>query len=283
MLLNDHTIIITGAGRGIGARTARLLAGHGANVVLCSRTRTEVEEVARSIVAAGGRATATAADVGSPDDVARLVELATSHFPPPTGLINNAAVLGPVGPLVDVAVEDWWGAMRTTLLGTAAMCAAFAPVMPPGGSIVNLSGGGIGGPNVAERISAYTTAKAAVVTLTETLAVELADAGIRINAVAPGAFATTFTDGILEAGAERAGAELFEATRRNQQGADGFDRYADLLLYLLSAEGDWVTGRLLSARWETPDRLRQLRRELSDSRFKLRRVDEDLYGELPRS
>lgn len=279
MTLTDQIIIVTGAGRGLGARTATHLAANGAAVALCARTQDEIDGVASAINDAGGSAISYAIDVGRPEDAERFVDEVVGQIGPPTALINNAAVLGPVGPLEETDLAAWWDAMRVTVLGTASMTRAVARRMLQGGVIVNLSGGGIGGPGVAPRISSYTSAKAAVVELTETVALELAERDIRVNAVAPGAFATTFTTAILKAGANVAGDELFEATQKTRQAPDGFDRYVDLLMYLLSDESKWLTGRLLSARWETPDRLRAVRSSASASLFKLRRIDDDLYGE----
>ena len=93
-----------------------------------------------------------------------------------------------MGRIDQVDANAWRAAVTIDLLGTASCCAAFAPLLAVagGGSIVNLSGGGIGGPNPPERISAYASAKAGVVVLTEVLARELAPLGVRINAVAPG-------------------------------------------------------------------------------------------------
>ena len=137
--------------------------------------------------------------------------------------------------------------MTIDLLGTASCCAAFAPLLAVagGGSIVNLSGGGIGGPNPPERISAYASAKAGVVVLTEVLARELAPLGVRINAVAPGPVATGFMAEVLEGGPGVAGPELFERTVAQQADPEPTDALRALVFFLLSPRSAGVTGRFL--------------------------------------
>ena len=140
--------------------------------------------------------------------------------------------------------------------------------------------GGIGGPGVAPRIGAYTASKAAVAVLTETVAKELGPSGVRVNAIAPGAQPTGFTAEILRSGPAVAGADLYEATARNQAGTADLSAYLRLLFYVASPDASWLTGRLLSARWDTPERLAERRDELAaSSLLQLRRIDDDLYAE----
>jgi 3-oxoacyl-[acyl-carrier protein] reductase len=173
--------------------------------------------------------------------------------------------------------------VRVNLVGTAGIAARFGAAMAEAGrgSIVLLAGGGIGGPRTNANLSAYVATKAAVVVLAETLAKELAASGVRVNAIAPGAVATSFGDEILAVGPERAGADLFDATVADRARAPSLSPFLDLLDFVLSEESSWLTGRLLSARWDPPDSLRARRHELtSSSLLQLRRVDGQLYGVL---
>ena len=98
-----------------------------------------------------------------------------------------------------------------------------------------------------------------------------------MNAIAPGAIATTFVDAILEAGPDVAGGDLYETTRRQRADPDPIERFLELLQFVCAPETSWLTGRLLSARWDPPDALRALRAEiLGSDLLTLRRVDGDL-------
>lgn len=269
--------MVTGAGRGIGADIAVLLADHGADVALCSQSGRGLDEVAGRC---GGRALTAAVDVADAAAMSAFAEEVGQRLGPASVVVNNAAVLGPVGPLASADPADWAQALLVNVAGVANGCRAFAPqaAAAGGGSIVNLSGGGVGGPRVAPRISAYTASKAAVVALTETLALELADDNVRVNAVAPGAFATGFNEGIRQAGAEVAGEALYRSTLENDERPAPFDDLARLLLYLVSPDAAWLTGRLLSARWDSPDQLAARREDvLRSSLFQLRRIDGELF------
>jgi NAD(P)-dependent dehydrogenase (short-subunit alcohol dehydrogenase family) len=227
---------------------------------------------------------AATVDVGDPEQVVAFAAAALDRLGPPAGVVNNAAVLGPVGALDPAQLERWAEALRIGVVGPAAVTAAFAPAMGAAGrgSVVNLSGGGIGGPATAPRLSAYLTAKAAVVQLTEVLARELAP--VRVNAIAPGAVATDFTREILDAGPEQAGDELYRATVAQQEAGASLGAFLDLLDFVLDDESSWLTGRLLSARWDPPDSLRRRRAEIeASSLLQLRRIDGDRYREHPGS
>jgi 3-oxoacyl-[acyl-carrier protein] reductase len=267
----------------LGLATADALAAAGAKVALCARDGQAAVAAAETLATGYGVvAVGAAVDVADPGAVEDFAAMVDAHLGAPALVVNNAAVLGPVGPLIETDLSAWGHAIAIDVLGVAAVMAAFGRRMARerGGTIVNLSGGGIGGPGVAPRISAYTASKAAVAVLTETVAKELAPAGVRVNAIAPGAQPTGFTAEILRSGSARAGADLYEATVRNQVATTDLSAYLRLLLYVASPDASWLTGRLLSARWDTPERLAERRDELaSGSLLQLRRIDDDLYAE----
>ncbi|HEX2699235.1 MAG TPA: SDR family oxidoreductase [Acidimicrobiales bacterium] len=275
--------IVTGGARGIGRATAEFLASGGASVAICARTRTELDETVDSIEANGAAAPVAAkVDVSDWEAAAAFVGTVVAALGPPTLLVNNAASLGPVGPLADADGDEWCRTLAVNVGGVAAMCAAVAPVMSGGGAVVNLSGGGVGGPGMAEAVSAYVASKAAVVALTEALAGEWAPAGITVNAIAPGAVATRFTEPILDAGPERAGA-LFHTTVAQRLASTPLEPFFDLVAYLASARGRWISGRLLSARWDSVAALEERRDAIAGgSLFTLRRIDDALYREVER-
>jgi NAD(P)-dependent dehydrogenase (short-subunit alcohol dehydrogenase family) len=187
--LQGKVAVITGSGRGIGAATARLFAAQGARVALASRTRGELDETARAIGADAALAVPT--DVADEAAVRELFRQARERFGPADILVNNAAV-APKGPFAQITAAEWDRAMAVNVRGSF-LCAreAFAQMRGRGGSIVNLASlSGVRGTEKFPGMAAYVTSKFAVVGLTESLAVEGREHGIRVNCVAPGAVDT---------------------------------------------------------------------------------------------
>src|SRR5690349_10796187 len=166
---------------GIGFACADELTRAGARVIICARGDkhlADAETKLRSIP--GATVQAVRADVTSVADVERVLDAALAlgglH-----GVVHCAAVLGPIGPVVTLDPEPWWDAVRTNLLGTFLVARAATQRMISSrtrGSIVLMSGGGAGGP--FPRYTAYASAKIGVVRFAETLALEVADHGIRV-------------------------------------------------------------------------------------------------------
>src|SRR6185503_10747901 len=127
-------------------------------------------------------------------------------------LVNNAALVGPIGPAWENDWDDWQQTLRVNLLAPVALCRLCASWLPTGGKIINLSGGGATGPRPG--FSAYATAKAGLVRFTENLAAELKDRGVDVNAVAPGMLNTAMQIAIKNAGPARAGEREFQQALR---------------------------------------------------------------------
>ena len=288
MELEGLNCVITGAGRGIGQHIAETFAREGANLALCARSRDEVTAAGRSLAERFGvRVVTHPVDVSSEPEVAGFAGLVEARLGGVDVLVNNAGVYGPVGPLTRVDLVAWVSALNIDLLGVVHCIRVFGPLMEAGGGgrIVNLAGGGIGGPNQPANVSAYTSSKAAVVSLTETLAKELAPAGIRINALAPGAISTSLIDAVIEAGPQRAGADFHAASVRQREGGDPIEKVGPAAVFLASERAGDLTGRLLSAKWDPLDAIAAELEETGDlepSRYTLRRVDGVLFTEVPR-
>ncbi len=281
MRLDGETALVTGAGRGIGAATAHAFSRAGANVVLLARTAAEVERVAAEIVARGGQALALCGDVSRRDDVERALETTLKRFPSIDALANAAGIYGPIGSFAENDMDAWVRAIETNLLGTAFCLRAALPHMLARrkGAIVNFSGGGAVSP--FPRFSAYATSKAAVVRLTETVAAEVKESGIRVNAIAPGAINTRLLDEVLEAG-ERAGKDFYaQALQQKSSGGTSPDKAAELAVFLASPGGAGITGRLISAVWDDWKSLPERAQELDRSAmFTLRRIDGRQFTEV---
>jgi citronellol/citronellal dehydrogenase len=183
-LFSAQTIVVSGAGSGIGRVVAHELASLGAHVVLCGRTISKLERVASEITAEGGSTSFRVCDIRDSAQVSALVDYVLEQRGAVHGLVNNAGgqYLSPAEHITD---KGWHAVIETNLTGTFAMCReTFNRYMSQnGGAIVNmLSEMWRGFPGMAHSAAA----RAGIENLTKTLAVEWARAGVRINAVAPG-------------------------------------------------------------------------------------------------
>ena len=277
MNLHGRGILITGGSQGFGKAVAEACIDAGADVFICARGAAELEETCRGLrqrASSSQRVASLAADVSDPDAVGELIAAACTHLPRFAGLVNNAGVYGPKGRLEDTPWRDWARAIEINLFGTVLPCQAAIPVFRRAGygKIVNLSGGGATAP--LPNLSSYAASKAAVVRLSETLAHETAGAGIDINAVAPGALNTRLLEEVLSAGAEKVGKAFYEkALQQKANGGAPLDKGAALCVYLLSAESDGISGRLISALWDPWSSLAQRAGELAKTDvYTLRRI-----------
>lgn len=272
---------MTGAGRGIGRYTAETFARHGARVAVCSRTSSEIHAVAEALEAdVGRRVLARVVDVANEPSVRAFADHVAAEFGRADVLVNNAGVQGPVGSLLEVDMEAWAKTVSINLLGMVHAIRAFVPLLRAsgGGHIINLSGGGVGGRAMAPRLSAYTASKLAVVGLTETLAKEFAPERIWINALAPGAINTSFVDPVVAAGPEVAGGALYEATVRQRQGGDPLGAVGAAMVFLGSERSSCLTGKLISAKWDSLETLASEAADLNaSSGYTLRRIDGTLF------
>lgn len=187
MDLKNKTIIITGASSGIGAAAAVLFANSGANVVLGARRNKELEELVNRITANHGNAVCLAGDVKNSDCSEALVELAIDRFGGLDGAFNNAGMVGEMLPIPEMDASMWHEVIATNLTSAFFAAKAQLPALKArGGSIVftssfvGYSNGGMPG------MGAYAASKAGLIGLTQSLAVDHAVEGIRINSLLPG-------------------------------------------------------------------------------------------------
>jgi len=279
MKLKDKVAVVTGAGRGIGRAIALAFAREGADVVVISRTLSEVEETAAQIRALGRHALALRVDVSRMEDVENMVKSALQEFGRIDVLVNNAGILGPVGSLVENDANHWIETIKVNLIGTFLCSKMVLPIMikQRGGKVINLSGGGAANPR--SRFSAYAVSKAAVVRLTETLAEEVKEFNIQVNAIAPGAIYTRLHDQILNTGSKAGGKALEVSRRVKKTGGTPSEVPATLAVFLASDESEGLTGRLISAVWDDWRNLskKRIKEIMSKELYTLRRIDEVFF------
>jgi len=277
MDLSDRSAIITGANQGLGKAIAAEFVKAGAGVLLTARNEPMLREVRQELLPLarpGRRVEILRADVCSPQDCAATVKRAAELFPDLSVLVNNAGVYGPKGAIEDVDWDEWVSAIEINLFGLVRMCREMIPLLRSRGygKIVNLSGGGATNP--LPRISAYAASKAAVVRMTDTLAEELKDANVDVNAIAPGALNTRLLDEVIEAGPDKVGKAFYERSLKQQkEGGAPLEKGAKLAVFLASKQSDGITGRLISALWDDWSNLPSKREQLAKSDiYTLRRI-----------
>ena len=276
MKLANHNTLITGGSQGFGKVIAEHFLREGANVVLCARNEKELgatrDELAKKFPAQ--KILARACDVAHEAQVNELTAFAIRELGSLQSVVLNAGIYGPKGPTESVPLEEWRRALDINLFGVLLPSRAIIPHFKKAGrgKIVVISGGGATNP--MPNISSYAASKAAVVRLMETLAGELKEFGVDVNAIAPGALATRLVDEVLAAGPEKVGAAFYEKNKKwKENGAVPMELGAGLAVYLASAESNGITGKLISAQWDPWKDLQIHREDLAKSDiYCLRRI-----------
>ena len=242
-LLEGKVAIITGAGRGIGARAARLFAQHGARLVLASRTRSELEETAANALALGVPVTWVEVDLRGEEGVRRVVDQALTTFGRLDVAFNNAGITSGSASVSSGEVGDFDALFslntRSTWLLTKYQVQAISSTSG-GGAIVNTSSVAslINNPEIA----LYAASKVAINKITTAAAAQFGPLGIRVNAIAPGATATRMLDEW-----ERRTPGVVEAMTRSipLRRVAQPEEVAQVALWLLSERASYVTGAVI--------------------------------------
>jgi 7-alpha-hydroxysteroid dehydrogenase len=238
--LDNQVAVVTGAGRGLGAAIALAFADVGADVVIASRTESELEAVAEKIRAAGRRAHIVTGDLAQPEVTAELAAKAVEAFGRLDIVVNNVGGTMPNG-LLTTSTKDLKSAFTFNVATAHALTIAAVPLMlehSGGGSIINITStmGRVPGRGFA----AYGTAKAALAHYTRLAALDLCPR-IRVNAIAPGSIATSALDIVASNDDLRVPMEKATPLRRLGQP----DEIAAAAVYLASAAGAYLTGKVL--------------------------------------
>ena len=276
MTLTGRSAIITGASMGLGAVIAERFLAAGASVMICARNPTELEceRLRLALAYPNSKILSQRADVAKVDEVEALFAGAVEAFGKLDIIVNNAGVYGPMGSIEMVDWKRWVEAIEINLLGAIYCCRKAVELFVAGGygKIINLSGGGATSP--LPGLSAYAASKAALVRFTETLALEVKDRGIDVNAIAPGALNTRLTDELIAAGPERVTAALHaRMVNVKSEGGTPLEMGAELCVYLASSASDGLTGRLIAAQWDPWPFEATVKQDIAESDiYTLRRV-----------
>ncbi|HWM88278.1 MAG TPA: glucose 1-dehydrogenase [Kofleriaceae bacterium] len=242
--LRDRVVLVTGASRGIGEAIARACAAAGAKLVLVSRKQPDLDRVAAAIREAGGTALPLACHTARADELQVVFERAAAELGRVDGLVNNAATNPFFGPMLECPeaafdktfetnLKGYWHASRLLVQGLRAAGGDAR------GAIVNTAS--VAGLRAAPMQGVYGMTKAAILSMTQTLAFELGGSGVRVNAIAPGLVETRFASAIVQNPALRDHAVRRTPLARHAQP----DEIAAAAVYLLSDAASFVTGHTL--------------------------------------
>ena len=277
-MLRGKVAIVTGASQGFGLAVARQFVVEGASVAICARDAILLEEVclelAKATTQGEQKVVSFAVDVSKPNEVVDFVQQVVQDLGRVDILVNNAGVYGPMGEIETIDWNEWVQAIEINLFGSILMSRAALPYLKGqrSGKIIQLSGGGATNP--MPRLSAYAVSKAGIVRFVETLAEEVREFGIDVNAIAPGALNTRLLEEVLQAGPEKVGEGFYQKSlQQKESGGASLEIGVGLAVFLGSSASDGITGKLISGLWDNWSEWPQHLEELQQSDvYALRRI-----------
>jgi NAD(P)-dependent dehydrogenase (short-subunit alcohol dehydrogenase family) len=248
MNMVDQVVLITGGASGIGAAMAERFAKEGAWVVIADIEQERGEETSARL---GNHVSFFQTDVSGETSFCSMIASAHQRFGRIDALINNAGISGPGGSIADISVEDFDRTMAVLLRGTFLGMKHVAPVMKQRGSGVIINIASVAGLIAGNGLHLYSAAKAGIIHLTRSVALELAEFGIRVNCICPGAIATPLfgkTAGLTTDESERSLPALKDLLKGMQPlGQVGLpEDIANAALWLASSESRFVTGQIIA-------------------------------------
>ncbi|OBF40126.1 short-chain dehydrogenase [Mycolicibacterium peregrinum] len=248
-LLDGKVVVISGVGPGLGTTLARRCAENGADVVLAARTVERLEDVAKEVTALGRRALAVGTDITDDEQVANVVVRTTEEFGKADVLINNAFRVPSMKPFANTTFEHMRDAIELTVFGALRMTQGFTPALEAAkGSVVNVNSMVVR--HSQAKYGAYKMAKSALLSMSQTLATELGEKGIRVNSVLPGYIWGETLEGYFNHQAQKYGTTVEQIYNASAAGSDlkrlpTEDEVASAILFMASDLSSGITGQAL--------------------------------------
>ena len=249
MCLDNQIAIITGAGQGLGQAIAEEMARQHAHVVVAELNDQTGQQTVQRICDQGGSAESYVADVTSEESIDSLVDQVIKDHHKIDILVNNAGLGQSVVPVIDLPLDEFQRVLQVNLTGTFLCSKKIGRQMAlqESGKVVNLSS--LNGVSPAALVAAYNVAKAGVISLSQTMALELAPYGVRVNAVAPGPVYTEFNEKVMAQRADILNIDQEEMIERVRT-AVPLGRWgkpediANTVVFLCSDRASWITGQV---------------------------------------
>jgi NAD(P)-dependent dehydrogenase (short-subunit alcohol dehydrogenase family) len=248
-MLDGKIVVISGVGPALGTTLARRCAQDGADLVLAARTAERLDDVAKQITDTGRRAVAVSTDITDEDQVKNLVDSALAAYSKVDVLINNAFRVPSMKPLADTTFQHIRDAIELTVLGALRLIQGFTPALAESkGSVVNVNSMVLR--HSQPKYGAYKMAKSALLAMSQSLATELGEQGIRVNSVAPGYIWGDTLKGYFEHQAGKYGTtveQIYDATAVNSdlKRLPTEEEVASAILFLASDLSSGITGHTL--------------------------------------
>jgi len=239
--LTGNVAIVTGGTRGIGLAIAGALGSAGARVVIASRKPEGVASAVAQLQAEGIQVLGVPTNIGKPDDLRQLVQQAEATFGPVSILVNNAAANVHFGPMLDADDGMWAKMFETNIMGAVRLCRLVVPGMRErqAGKIINIAS--VAGILPGTMQGIYSATKAAIISITRSLAQENGQFNIQVNAIAPGVISTRFASVLVETPFIRKSVEAIAPLHRIGMP----DEIAGMALYLASPASNFTTGAVM--------------------------------------
>ncbi|PQE00942.1 short-chain dehydrogenase [Mycobacterium sp. EPG1] len=248
-LLENKVVVISGVGPALGTTLARRCAESGADVVLAARTVERLEDVAKQITDLGRRALSVGTDITDDAQVANLVDETLEAYGRVDVLINNAFRVPSMKPFANTTFEHMKDAIELTVFGALRMVQAFTPALAESkGSVVNVNSMVVR--HSQAKYGAYKMAKSALLAMSQTLATELGDQGIRVNSVLPGYIWGGTLESYFNHQAGKYGTTVEEIYKATAAASDlkrlpTEDEVASAILFMASDLSSGITGQAL--------------------------------------
>ncbi|KHO17864.1 SDR family oxidoreductase [Mycolicibacterium setense] len=248
-LLDNKVVVISGVGPALGTTLARRCAEAGADLVLAARTVERLEEVAKQVTDLGRRAISVGTDITDEEQVKNLVDTSLEAYGKVDVLINNAFRVPSMKPFANTTFEHMRDAIELTVFGALRMVQAFTPALAQSnGSVVNVNSMVVR--HSQAKYGAYKMAKSALLAMSQTLATELGDQGIRVNSVLPGYIWGGTLESYFTHQAGKYGTTVEEIYKATAASSDlkrlpTEDEVASAILFMASDLSSGITGQAL--------------------------------------